>query len=61
MKSHKEDGRMKEIIPTEKSLTMQKEVVDNIRSIETKLREGIPPRIIRFALQRIGGETTNSS
>lgn len=39
----KEDGRMKEIIPTEKSLAMQKEIVENIRSIETKLREGIPP------------------
>ena len=34
---------MKEIIPTEKSLAMQKEIVENIRSIETKLREGIPP------------------
>ena len=38
----KEDARMKEIIPTEKSLTIQKEVVENIRSVETKLREGIP-------------------
>lgn len=46
----KEDGRMKEIIPTEKSLAMQKEIVENIRSIETKLRREYLPRIIRLVL-----------
>ncbi|WP_072447860.1 MarR family winged helix-turn-helix transcriptional regulator [Blautia sp. Marseille-P3201T] len=39
----KEDARMKEIIPTEKALTMQKEVVRNIQRVEEKLKEGIPP------------------
>ena len=39
-----------EIIPTEKSLTIQKEVVENIRSVETKLREEYLLRIIRPVL-----------
>lgn len=37
----KKDARMKRILPTEKALTAQKEVIENIRFVEEMLREGI--------------------
>ncbi|OUN26947.1 MULTISPECIES: MarR family winged helix-turn-helix transcriptional regulator [unclassified Blautia] len=40
-KSSKRDGRMKRILPTEKAITIQREVMENIRTVEEKLRAGV--------------------
>lgn len=40
-RSSKKDGRMKRILPTEKAMTVQKKVMDNIRTVEEKLRAGV--------------------
>lgn len=40
-KSSKRGGRMKRILPTEKAITIQREVMENIRTVEEKLRAGV--------------------
>ena len=50
-KSSKRDGRMKRILPTEKAITIQKEVMDNIRTVEEKLRAGISEEDYRTCLR----------
>ena len=40
-KYSKRDGRMKRILPTEKAITIQREVMENIRTVEEKLRAGV--------------------
>ena len=49
--SSRRDGRMKRILPTEKAITIQKEVMDNIRTVEEKLRAGISEEDYRTCLK----------
>ena len=50
-KSSKRDGRMKRIMPTEKAITIQKEVMENIRTVEEKLRAGVNEEDYRTCLK----------
>ena len=50
-KSSKRDGRMKRIMPTEKAITIQKEVMENIRTVEEKLRAGVNVEDYRTCLK----------
>ena len=50
-KSSKRDGRMKRIMPTEKAITIQKEVMENIRTVEEKLRAGVDEEDYRTCLK----------
>ena len=50
-KSSKRDGRMKRIMPTEKAITIQKEVMENIRTVEEKLLAGVNEEDYRTCLK----------
>lgn len=49
--SSKKDGRMKRILPTQKALTIQQEVIENIHTVEEKLKAGISKEDYRTCLK----------
>lgn len=49
--SSKKDGRMKRILPTQKALTIRQEVIENIHTVEDKLKDGIPEEDYRTCLR----------
>lgn len=59
--SSRKDGRMKRILPTEKSFAIQKEVRENIRTAEDQLRAGIREKDLQICLSVLKQMSVNLS
>ena len=59
--SSKKDGRMKRLLPTQKALTIRQEVMENIRTVENKLKAGIREEDYRTCLKVLKKMSENLS
>lgn len=59
--SSKKDGRMKRLLPTQKALTIRQEVIENIHTVEEKLKAGIREEDYRTCLRVLKKMSENLS
>lgn len=55
----KNDARLKKIIPTEKAIGKRKQIIMNIRFIESLLRDGIPEEDMQTCIRVLGAMSQN--
>ena len=55
----KEDARLKRIVPTEKAIGLRKQILRNIRYMESLLREGIPEDDMEVCFRVLGKMSAN--
>lgn len=53
------DARLKKIIPTEKAIGKRTQIIENIRFMESLLREGIPEEDLQVCIRVLGAMSEN--